>query len=142
MNLKKEIKSLKGQPLKKAIFVSEELEALPKINGKPDLSSIENETVGNVIINCLSFCQAKTVKEGFYINTIANLILTSEEETLELKIKFREFLVNVLEKSILQKNDEQESGEAKMKGIYASWIISQVVSELGATLNDNDEIIY
>lgn len=145
MNLTKEIKSLRGETFKKAIFITEELDALPKKeNGEPDISKIDNETVENVILNCLSLYQATTTKEGFYINTIANLILTKEKDTLELKNKLRDFLIIVLEKSILQRDDiaTKEQGKKVQKGVYSAWIISQIVSELGGTLNEKDEIVY
>jgi len=145
MNLTKEIKTLKGHTLHKAIFITEELDALPKKeNGEPDLSKLENENAENVILNCLSLYQATTTKEGFYINTIANLILTREKDTLEIKDKLKKFLADVLEKSILRKDKEasKEQGRTLTKGLYSAWIISQVVSELGASLNDKDEIVY
>lgn len=140
MNLTKEIKTLRGESLKKAIFDKDELDALPrKENGQPDMSSIENENVENVILNCLSMYQAETAKDGFYINAIANLILTREKDTLELKSKFNKFLVKVLEKSILRPD---HSNEGQTTGVYISWMISQVLLELGAKLNENDEITY
>lgn len=140
MNLTKEIKTLRSESLKKAIFDKDELDALPiKENGQPDMSSIKNENVENVILNCLSLYQAETAKDGFYINAIANLILTREKDTLELKSKFNKFLIKVLEKSVLRPD---HSNEGKTHGVYISWIISQVLVELGAELNENGEITY
>ena len=145
MNLSKEIKSLRGETFKKAIFITEELDALPtKENGEPDMSGVDNETVENVILNCLSLYQATSTKEGFYMNSIANLILTKEKDTIELKDKLKKFLVTVLEKSILQKDEDASKEQCKkvQKGVYSAWIISQVTNELGGTLDDKDEIVF
>ena len=140
MNLLKEIKTLRGDSLKKAIFDTDELDALPrKENGQPDLASIKNENVENVILNCLSMYQAETIKDGFYINAIANLILTREKDTLELKSKFNKFLIKILEKSILRPDT---SSKGNTRGVYISWMISQVLVELGAKLNENGELTY
>jgi len=146
MKLSKEIKSLRGESFRQAVFIQEEINKLPKgKDGKPDLSGISNENVENVILNCLALYQEVTsAKEGFYVNTIANLILTKEKDEIELQSKFRKFLIEVLESSIMRTETVTDGDKEvkKQKGIYSGWIISQVLSELGVTVNEEGEIVY
>lgn len=145
MKLTKSIKSLRGESFKQAVFIKEDLDKLPKDkNGKPDLSTVGDENIENVILNCLALYQVKTTKEGFYLNAIANLILTKEKDEIELQSKFRKFLIEVLESSIMKTEiiDEGEKKVETRKGIYSGWIISQVLSELGVKISDEGEIIY
>lgn len=135
MNLRRTIKSLRGHDIKKVTLRTDEINTL-----KNNITeATESETVENVILNCLSIYRAKTTKEGFYINTIANLILTNVGDTLVLQEKFKKFLIAVLEDSILTVDP---SDITKTKGFYTGWIVSQVLDELGAKLNDNGDVVY
>ena len=145
MNVSKEIKSLRGQSFPQAVFIKEDIDRLPKNKeGSPDNSRVGNENVENVILNCLALYQVKTTKEGFYLNAIANLILTKEKDEIELQSKFKKFLIAVLEESIMKTEIIDEDGKKvrTRKGLYSGWIISQVLSELGVKISEEGEIIY
>lgn len=94
--------------------------------GKPKMSEVPRETVRNVLINCLANYQVKDRKEIFYVNTTAEAILGAEGDTVELKEKFRKFLIEVVYASTVQVNEKGEQS-----GVYFSWVISQVLAELG-----------
>lgn len=145
MKLLKEIKNLRGQTFRQAIFIKEDLDKIPKDkNGQPDFSTVGNENIENVILNCLSLYQVKTTKESFYLNAIANIILTREKDEIELQSKFRKFLIEVLESSIMKTEITENEGKKveSRKGIYSGWIISQVLAELGVKISDEGEIVY
>ncbi len=145
MKLTKEIKNLRGETFKQAVFIKEDIDKLPKNkDGSPDMSSIGNENIENVILNCLSLYQVKTTVEGFYLNAIANLILTKEKDEIELQSKFRKFLIKVLEESVMKTEivEENEKKIEKRKGIYSGWIVSQVLVELGVSIDDEGNIVY
>ncbi len=139
MDLKKEIKTLKGEKMAKSFLSPKEIEKLPTLkDGSPDLSQAESETVENVILNCLSNYVVNDRKEGYYINAIAQLILTNEKE-FELKEKFKSFLIDVLSDQILRKETEKdENGKEKeiIKGLYRAWVIAQVLGELGVDYSE------
>jgi len=116
-----------------------EMDGLPKItkNGQevPDLDKLEEETVGNVILNACTGYVSKSKKDGFYINTIANAILTYKEgEPIEFKKPVKDFLEEVLvEATVREVEVKGEDGKQKkeIKGFYSSWIIAKVKQELG-----------
>jgi len=91
------------------------------------MNTVPRETVRNVFINCLAQYQIKDRKEVFYVTTTAQAILETEGETVELKEKFKKFLIEVLYESVVQEVD------GKSSGVYFSWVISQALQELGVT---------
>lgn len=135
----KTITGLRGEVLHKSFPSQMEMDGLPKItkNGQevPDLDKLEEETVGNVILNACTGYVSKNKKDGFYINTIANAILTYKEgEPIEFKKPVKDFLEEVLiEATVREVEAKGEDGKQKkeIKGFYSSWIIAKVMQELG-----------
>jgi len=128
VNPTKTIKNLKGEEYPKSFPSSKELEAI-----KNDTSKLERETIGNVILNCLTNYVVQDRKEGFYINLIAQSLLSNNEK-IEFKDKIQKFLIDVLnEQTLIRKKVKDEKGEEKeeIKGLYQGWVISQVLQELG-----------
>lgn len=133
INLKRTIKSLRGEEREKSFPTQKEMDSLPKKDGKPDMTQLEKETVGNVIFNCLSFYQVKDKKDIFLVNISAQAVL--DEGEVELKDKVRDFIIEVLKDSILM--TETVNGKKEEVGIYRGWIIVQCLEELG--VNNFDE---
>jgi len=127
-NPNKKILNLRGEEMPKSFPTQAEIDKLPKKNGQPDLSKLERETVGNIILNCLANYVVKDRKEGFYINLIAQSILSGDEK-VELKDKLKNFLIDVLDEMTLRR-EKDENGKEMQKGLYASWAIWQVKEEI------------
>jgi hypothetical protein len=105
----------------------------PKLPSVPDTDKLERETVGNVIINCLANHMCQDRKEGFYVNLIAQSVI-AKGSAVELKDNIKEFLIEVLDDSIMRQKvtkDEKGNEKKEMIGLYAGWVISQVLDELG-----------
>lgn len=142
MNPNQKIKNLIRQEIPKSFPSPKEIEVLPlikKLNNKgeiievPDVSKLEPETVGNIILNSLFNYIVKDKKEGYYLTIIAQLILSSDGE-IEFKDKLKNFLVDVLNNQMLRREmevDEKGIEKEVVKGLYASWAIIQVLEELG-----------
>jgi len=138
INLDKTIKNLRGEEYDKSFPTKKDTDNLPKKEqGKdaegnpimiPDHEQMPKETVGNVLINCLSFYQSKDKKEGFLTNIAAQAILEGGE--VELKDKVKDFLIGVLEESI-HTSTTNAKGETVEKGVYKGWVISQVLESMG-----------
>lgn len=129
MNLDKEIVNIKTRkPYIKSFPTEDEKTLAVNDKGVFDDNLLPKETVGNVILNCLAMIPGETKIHGFYANAIAQLIFGDERE-IELKDKFKTFLSSHLEKSIIKtiKNGDKE----EVRGLYAGWIISQVLEEMG-----------
>ena len=91
---------------------------------------VKYETIGDVILNSLNHYSGETKIDGWYANSLAQLILNSKEnEEIEIKEKYKSYLKRVLDKSIIQiiKNKE---GATAVIGIYPAWVISEVLSEI------------
>ena len=134
MNPDKKIKNLRGEEVPMSLPTQKEIDKLPKDkDNKPDFSKLERETVGNIILNCLTHYIVRDRKEGFYINLIAQSILAKDKKA-ELKDKLKKFLIEVLDEMThrreIEKNEKGEKKEIE-KGLYAAWSISQVKQELG-----------
>lgn len=128
-NPNKKIKNLRGEEMPKSFPTQRELDKLPKDkNGQPDLSKLERETIGNIILNCLANYIVKDRKEGFYINLIANKLL-SKDDKIELDDEVKKFLIDVLDEMTLRR-EKDENGKEIQKGLYASWAIWQVKEEI------------
>ena len=151
MNYKRKILTLRGEEYPKSFPTNKEIERLPKKRRnpddpksflEPDLDKLEKETVGNVILNCLAVHRCADRKEGFYVNLIAQSVLAGGEK-VELKEKLKEFLIDILDDSIMrieEKKDEKGNVISKEeKGIYAGWVICQVFEELGIKPEDLDK---
>jgi len=129
MNLDKEIINIKTRKSYVKSFMSEdEKNSYKDQSGKIDENFLPKETVGNVILNTIAMLPVDNKLEGFYSNAIAQIIFGDERE-VELKDKFKNFLSSHLEKAIIRivKKDNKE----EMQGLYAGWIISQVLEEIG-----------
>jgi len=143
------VQGIRGEVLRKSYPSQKEIDGLTKIKKKqldgrelevPDIEELEEETVGNIILNCLTAYAVKDKKEGFYINLIANTILNYKEgEEIEFKDKIKKFLIGVLEESMVRKTKtEDEKGKEKeeVKGFYAGWLVCQVLASLGVEAED------
>jgi len=146
MNYKQTIKDLKGEEFPKTFPTRKEVEKLPKKKNPsdpkgpevPDFDKLEKETVGNVILNCLVTHKCENKKEGFYVNMIAEHVISGNEKA-ELKDKLRTFLIEVLEDSIMRiEKVKDKSGieTREERGVYAGWIICQVLKEMGVDAED------
>lgn len=139
IDYKRKIKTLRGEEMPKNFPNQKEIDALPHIKNRqgievPNLDKLERETVGNVIINCLAFYSCQDKKEGFYVNMIAESIISNKGEKVELKDKLKTFLLEVLDKSILrEKKEKDKTGNETTRevGVYSGWVIAQVLEELG-----------
>ncbi len=131
MNLKKELINLKtGKPYPRALTIEERDENI-KENEKFDITKVENETIGNVILHCLGFYSGSTKIDGFYANNIAQKIINGENE-IELSENQKTYLKNILDKCILREETNKKD-EVRVVGLYQNWIISQILQELGET---------
>jgi len=128
MNPNRKILSLRGEEIPKSFPSQTELEKVKDKNGQPDLSKLEKETVGNVILNCLANYVVKDRKEGFYINLIAQSILSGNKK-IEFKEKIKKFLIEVLDEMTLRREKDKD-GKEHQKGLYAGWAIWQVKEEI------------
>jgi len=113
---------------------------VPKEKWGPDIDKLERDTVGNIIINCLSRHIGESRKEGFYVNMIAEAVITAMEakRRVNLKDKLLSFLVDAVDKQAIRKNEKADEKpkpgqkeEPEMIGTYAGWVIAQVLQELG-----------
>ena len=128
MNPNKTIKNLRGEEYPKSFPNSREMEAIQN-----DISKLERETIRNVILNCLTNFIIQDRKEGFYINLIAQSLLSNNKK-IEFKDKIKKFLLELLnEQTLIRKKVKNEKGEEKeeIKGLYQGWVISQILQELG-----------
>lgn len=140
MNPNKLIKNLKGETYPKTFPSQRELNELPKIKVRnekgveietPDFEKLERETVGNVILNCITNYIVRDRREGYYINLIAQSIL--EGKKVEFKDKIKNFLIEVLDDQTLRREKKvNEKGEVieEIKGLYQAWVIAQCKEEI------------
>lgn len=92
--------------------------------------------MGNVVLNCLAAHKCENKKEGFFINMIAAHVM---DPKAELKDKLQKFLIEVLEDSIhrIEKTKDKDGKETEIeRGVYAGWIVSQILAELGVEAED------
>lgn len=129
-NLDKKIINIKTREpyLKSFISEDEKMEIVAAKIAEKDMP----ETVGNVILNCLMMIPGETKLDGFYANAIAQIIFGNERE-VELNEKFKKFLISHLDKSILRIVKTKDKEE--LRGLYAGWIIAQVLEEIGEKLD-------
>lgn len=87
----------------------------------------KNETMTNVLLNCLSAYPVRQKKEIFLVNHIAQKIISAENGQLELPEDQRKLLVEIVLESTFQ--TEKDGGETK--GVYTSALTGQVLKALG-----------
>lgn len=134
LDLSKRIKNFRGEDITMSFPTKAMLDGLPlNSNNKPDLSKLPKETYRNLILNCLANYIIKDKRENFYINALAQLIIDENKKSLNLKNKFKNFLISVLNDSVLQKNDKEV-----ISGIFPSWNIGPILRDLNA---DDDLVI-
>ena len=146
MNILKKLKDLRGQEYQKSLPSKKEIAALPLVEEwstreqrmiqVPDIENLEKETIQNVILNCLTFYKIEDKKEAFYVNQVASYVLEANKD-IELKDKLKSFLVSVLESSIIVKEKDKEGKEQEV-GVYAGWVIVQVLEEVDPKLKDKE----
>lgn len=133
MKLDRVIKNLHGVPSMMSYPPRELVDALPKTpDGNPDVDKLPRETVKNVIINCLSNYPVKDRKEALFVNVVAQAII-GEDGEIDLKEKYKKFLVEVLYTMMAQVDDK-----GQQSGTYFSWVIVQVLDELGVDVKLED----
>jgi hypothetical protein len=145
MNVFKQIVNVKGIVSPKSFPTQEELNTLPTKknrivfdNGQIgeqeaiDYDKLERETVGNIILNVLNNYVQRDRIGGFYCNAIGTIIVSAkQDESVELKEKFKKFLVAALDEATIR-YEKQGENDVK-KGFYSGWAIAQVKTELGET---------
>lgn len=134
INLKATIKTLKGETYPMSFPTELDIESVKKAKGITEvmLTDLPYETVGNVLINCLSNYAVKDKKEVFLVHAAA-LWVNSDQEDLPDKIK--NFMSNrVLPQSTLKV--EKDGDDENKVGTYAPWVIAQVYNELGIESED------
>ena len=141
-NPNKKILNLRGEEIPKSFPTQKEIDKLPKDKlNQPDLNKLEKETIGNIILNCLANYIVKDKKEGFYINLIAQSILSigveieKEEDRegnivgtkirkvsnkkIEFKEKIKKFLIEVLDDMTFRREieevEEEKEGKKEIK---------------------------
>ncbi len=102
-------------------------------DGSPDFTKFPKDTVKNVLLQCLNFSNPKDMSESLMVNFIGQEIIKSDKE-LNLKPKFKDFLVDVLKNQIYTE-EKMPDGTIKPKGTYKGWAIVQVLEELGVKTN-------
>lgn len=140
-NLKREIKTLKGETYPMSYPSKSDLEKIKSENGddKVKIEDLPRETVQNVILNALANYDPEDKKEVFMINQVASWVMQEPEDgdSGELKEKLYKFLTNkvlpyvTVMKKVEKFDDEKE--EKQSPGIYMAWVIAQVYDELGVT---------
>jgi hypothetical protein len=143
MNYQTKIKTLRGEEYPKSFPQQREVDKLPMKKDKsgvefPDQDKLERETVGNVILNCLTVYRCEDRKDGYYVNLIAQTIIGSNGKDVILKDKLKEFLIEVMDKSIMKeeiKKDAKGNETKEQTGIYAGWVLSQCLTEMGVTID-------
>ena len=134
MNLSKKIVNLRGEEIPKTFPSREEVNNLPKLsNGQPNQDLLERETIRNIILNCLINYVVEDKKEGWYINLIAQSLISDKKE-IDFKDKIMKFLIDVLDNQTMRREmvkDKDDKEKEEIKGLYAGWVIAQVKQELG-----------
>lgn len=138
MNLKKEVKNLRGETIQMSFPSNADIEKVKKEKGIETVTvkDLPRETIENVLINCLANYVVEDKKQVFAIHKAADIVMIGQgKEDVEVPESVRNFLVEFVlpastirvEKDILTdgKTDKKE------KGMYAAWIIAQVYTELG-----------
>jgi hypothetical protein len=134
MNLKKEIKTLVGGVVNKSFPSKDDIE---KVKSEKKIEQVKtddlpSDTVENVIMNCLTQYAVEDPKEVFDVQIAANFVL-SEDPEKEFTDRIKNFLVKKVLPQATIRNEKDENGKTTTKGVYTSWVIVQVLAELGVT---------
>lgn len=128
ISLNKKVIGIRGLATKLSYPSESDLAALPKKeDGEPDTSFLPEDTYRNVLVNCLALYPIKDKRETMWINSIATEIMGAED-TIQFKEKHQKFLIDVLNSQTFQVNEKGEKS-----GIYMSWVISQILKDLGVS---------
>lgn len=123
-----------GEPLEKAMATKEDLmkaTVTETVDGKEvkkiDKTKLPRETVGTVLMTCISRYIADDPDDGFYIRILVDLIREAQARPhkMELKEKLTKFLKKFIKESTRIKKDDKESG------VYQAWLMAQVAEEIG-----------
>lgn len=139
MDLKKEIKNLKGKTFCMSFYGESEVSAAKEMHGAETvtLDMLPRETIGNMLLNCLiNYKPAESDrKEVFEIARLANWINDDSESKADLDEKLKNLLIKkVLPYSTLtDKKSDDGKPQPKNTGIYSHWAIVQIYQELGLT---------
>ena len=121
IDLNQKITDIKGNVSRLSFPSEQEKEA-----AGGDLSKLPDETLGNVIVNCLAAFPVKERKQIFTINDIASRIVNSEDGTIDVSPEEQVLLGDIL---FAQTFQEDEKGQNK--GVYLHYIINQAMKMLG-----------
>lgn len=131
INLNKEIKNLRGESINATVLPREKVKEMD--GQKVKLDEFPKETVRDVILNSLASYQNSdnSIKSIFYVQKIGGIIVDSGE-TIELEQKHIDFIKKALIDAVAR-TEIGNQGEKIDRGIYMSWVIAQVLTELGIT---------
>lgn len=117
MNVKKIVKNIKGADMKFSFPKDEEEKKL-------------SDTIGNVLLNCLSAFPITHRREVFMVQKLGNKILTgldTETGAVEISDREKKFLETVIDSATYRKAE----GKTECEGIYLPVVIAQVMEEVG-----------
>lgn len=152
MNLKKELINPRGLKYEMSFYTPQDLEQVKKEKNLDTVkvTDLPRETVGNVILNCLTQYAVADKKEVFYVHALSKWLLVDAEEKKELPEKLYKFLTEkLLPDSVHRKNNDPkkeggiETEETKENlGLYTAWVMGQVYEELGVDMlfGDSDKL--
>lgn len=127
---KKIVNIVNGQPLNMSFPTAEQVAKLPKLdNGNPDASKLPNETVKNMLLNCLANYEATDRKEIFRVYALGIKLhnISDEIEEIEIEDANKEIIEKMLDAAISIKGKMPQEN----KGIYLSWAIAQAFDACG-----------
>lgn len=135
IDLKKEIKNLKGHTYEMSFPSKEDIDRVKEEKGieSVKISDLPRETVGNVILNSLSNYVVADNKEVFLVMATASWVNDESPDKEDLPEKLKKFLVRqVLPSMVYRKGEKLDNQpQEKDKGIYSSWVIAQVYEAMG-----------
>lgn len=113
LDLNKKLVQLNGKPFKRSFPDSSEEE-------------VQEETVTNVILNCLAAFPVREKREIFLVNHLAEKILSAPDGKVELTDSETAFIEDVLFTSTFQRDKKGE-----VNGVYLAPLIAQVMEAAG-----------
>lgn len=127
MNLDKIIKNFKGDEMTATNISQKTLDTIKAEKGREvKVEDLPKETVRDVLLNCISSYKPEDIKDMYLLNSLGTKI--ASEEDVEFNEKQKNIIVKILEASVVL---ESKDSPEKEKGIYYSWVVSQVLDELG-----------
>lgn len=134
MNLKTELKNLKGETMHVAYPSPSEIEKVAKDLGKKveevQVSEMPKETYEGMLINILSAYIATDPREMFSVQAIATWVMSGSESPLPEKL-----VTFLKEKALPQavKREESVKGVKVSKGLYYAWAVASLCQALDIT---------